>query len=78
MDSSPPQNTVALGAGFGVGLLWLLMSATSLWSSVRGFSNQRSDWGIAWGLVGILLAAAGIGAMVGTWWNLTRNVESDH
>jgi hypothetical protein len=72
-----PQNTVALGAGFGIGILWLLMAATSLWSSARGYLNGRSDWGLAWGLVGILLLAAGVAAMVGTWWHQTR-VLRDH
>jgi hypothetical protein len=48
------------------------MAATSLWSSARGYLNGRSDWGLAWLLVGILLLAAGIAAMVGTWWHQTR------
>jgi hypothetical protein len=76
--ASPPQNTTALGAGFGIGVLWILMAATSLWSSARGFANERTDWGLAWGLVGILLLAAGIIAMIATWLHLTRNVERDH
>jgi len=77
MAAKPPQNTLALGAGFGIGILWLLMAGTSLWSAARGFANDRSDWGVAWGLVGILLLAAGTAAMVGTWWHLTRHAE-DH
>ncbi|MEX0891984.1 MAG: hypothetical protein WEB88_07420 [Gemmatimonadota bacterium] len=62
-----PQHTAGLAAGFGIGILWLVMAATSLWSAWRGWANQRSDWALAWGLVGLLLAAAGIVAMVGTW-----------
>jgi hypothetical protein len=77
MASRPPQNTLALGTGFGIGILWVLMAGTSLWSAVRGFSNDRSDWGVAWGLVGLLLLAAGIAAMVGTWWHLTRHADHD-
>lgn len=77
MASGPPQNTAALGAGFGVGILWVIMAVTSLWSSVRGFANNRDDWGFAWGLVGILMLTAGIGAMVATWWHLTHHAESD-
>jgi hypothetical protein len=73
--ASAPQNTVALGAGFGIGVLWLLMAGTSLWSSVRGYLNGRSDWGLAWGLVGVLLLAAGTAAIVGTWWHQTRVLE---
>ena len=68
----PPQNVVALGAGFGIGVFWVLMGGTSLWSSWRGYSNDRFDWGLGWGLVGVLLTAAGIAAMFGTWWHLTR------
>jgi hypothetical protein len=70
--SAPPQNTAALGAGFGIGLLWWVMAVTCLWSSYRGYANDRYDWGLGWGLVGVLLAAAGTAAMVGTWWHLTR------
>jgi hypothetical protein len=51
------------------------MAVTSFWSAARGFANDRSDWGIAWGLVGILLLAAGIAAMVGTWWHQTRDAD---
>lgn len=70
--ASGPQNTVALGAGFGIGVLWLIMAGTSLWSSARGYLNGRSDWGLAWGLVGILLLAAGAAAIIATWWHQTR------
>lgn len=77
MASRPPQNTRALGAGFGIGIAWLLMAGTSLWSAARGFANDRSDWAAAWGLVGVLLLAAGIAAMIGTWWHLTRGAEDD-
>lgn len=78
MTSGPPQNTKALAAGFGIGIFWLLMAGTSLWSSARGFGNDRASWGLAWGLVGILLLAAGTAAMVGTWWHLTRHADEDH
>lgn len=77
MASRPPQNTLALGAGFGIGILWVLMAGTSLWSAMRGFANDRTDWGYAWALVGVLLLAAGIASMVGTWWHLTRHADHD-
>jgi hypothetical protein len=67
-----PQNTVALGAGFGIGILWVVMAVTSLWSAVRGYMNDRGDWALAWGLVGVLLLAAGLAAMIGTWYHQTR------
>ncbi|MGH7503845.1 MAG: hypothetical protein ACREL7_19120 [Longimicrobiales bacterium] len=76
--ASGPTNTVALGAGFGVGILWLVMAVTSLWSGIRGYANDRADWGLAWTLVGILLLAAGLSAMIATWWHLTRVANSDH
>jgi hypothetical protein len=73
--AAAPQNTVALGAGFGIGVLWIVMAVTSLWSSVRGWINGRGDWGLAWGLVGVLLLAAGIAAIAGTWWHQTRVLD---
>jgi len=69
----PPENTTALGVGFTVGILWWVMAGTCLWSSARGYGNGRFDWGLGWGLVGVLLAAAGSAAMFGTWWHLTRH-----
>jgi hypothetical protein len=75
-QNRPPQNTVALGVGFGIGIFWWVMAITALWSSARGYGNERYDWGLAWGLIGLLLLAAGTIAMAGTWWHLTR--VSDH
>lgn len=72
-----PRNTTALGVGFGIGVLWLLMAGTSIWSAARGYLNHRYDWALLWGLVGALLLAAGLGAMIGTWWHLTR-VHDDY
>jgi hypothetical protein len=76
--ASGPNNTVALGAGFGIGILWVVMAATSLWSGIRGYANDRDDWGLAWTLVGVLLLAAGLAAMIATWWHLTRVAETEH
>ena len=78
-DHSGPQNVTALAAGFGIGIIWLVFAVTCLLSAARGFSNDRPDWGIGWGLVGLLLLAAGTAAMVGTWWHQTRVLgRSDH
>jgi hypothetical protein len=71
-SAQPQQITVALGAGFGIGLLWWAMAVTCLWTAYTGYSNGRFDWGLIWGLIGLLLAGAGTAAMVGTWWHLTR------
>lgn len=68
-----PHNTAALGTSFGIGVLWVFMAFTSLWSAVRGLLNQRYDWALVWGLVGLLLFAAGLAAMIGTWLHLTRS-----
>jgi hypothetical protein len=69
---TPPQNTVALGAGFGIGIVWIVLAVLALSSAFRGFANTRADWGVAYTLVGLLLAAAGIAAIVGTWLHLTQ------
>jgi hypothetical protein len=71
-NPAPPQNTVALGTALGIFLFWWWMAITCLWSSYRGYSHGRYDWGLIWGLIGLLLAAAGTAAMFGTWWHLSR------
>lgn len=68
----PPRNVVALGVGFGIGILWLLMAGTSILSAIRGYGNQRYDWALMWGLIGLLLLGAGLAAMIGTWIHQTR------
>ena len=75
--NEPPRNATALGTGFFIGIFWWVMAITALWSSVRGYNNHRYDWGLAWGLIGLLLLAAGTISMVATWWHLTR-VRNDH
>ena len=66
-----------LGTGIVVGVLWLLMAGTSIWSAMRGAANDREDWALAWGLVGGLLLVAGLAAIVGSWWHENR-VRRDH
>lgn len=60
---------LAFGAGFGIGILWIILAIRTLASAAGGFANQRTDWGVGWGLVGVLLLTAGITAIVGTWWH---------
>jgi hypothetical protein len=74
---SPPSNTLALGAAFGIGIVWVLVGGMHLLSSIRGYGSGRFDWGLGFLLIGALLTAAGIAAMVATWWHLTR-VTADH
>lgn len=66
-----------LGTGIVVGVLWLVMAGTSIWSALRGAANDRGDWALAWGLVGGLLLVAGLAAILGSWWHETR-VHRDH
>lgn len=58
--------------GFIIGVLWLAMAAATLWSSARGYANDRADWGLGWGIVGFFLLAAALSALVGTWWHNFR------
>ncbi len=62
-------NLVAIGAGVVVGVLWLAMAIASLVSAFQGLANGRSDWWLAWFLVGVLLAAAGLAAIGATLWH---------
>ncbi len=65
-------NFVALAAGLIVGVLWLAMALASLISAFQGLANQRSDWWLAWFLVGILLGAAGLCSIGATLWHQFR------
>ncbi len=69
---------VATIPGFIIGVLWLAMAATTIWSSARGYANGRPDWGLGWAIVGFFLAAAGLSALVGTWWHNFRVARRDH
>lgn len=70
-------NPLAMGAGLTVGVLWVAMAVWSLISAFQGGANGRPDWALAWGLVGILLGAAGCSAIVGTLWHQLR-VKRQH
>lgn len=63
---------LAYAAGFGIGALWIAIAILTLRSAAEGFANDRLDWGVGWGLVGLLLLAAGSIAIVGTWWHQNR------
>ncbi len=65
----PRPNMVALAAGIIVGLLWLAMALWSLISAFQGLANGRSDWWLAWFLVGVLLGAAGLCSIGATLWH---------
>ena len=61
-----------LGTGIVIGILWLVMGGTSIWSAMRGAANGREDWALAWGLVGGLLTIAALAALIGSWWHENR------
>jgi len=61
--------------GAAIGTTWVALAAAAIWSATRGALNGRPDWALAWGLVGGLLLAAGIAALFGSWWHVTR-IES--
>lgn len=75
---TPFPKKIAQGAGFGIGVLWILMAASALWAMFRGARLDRGDWALGWGLVGGLLLLAGAAAIVGTWWHLNRVLREDH
>ena len=58
--------------GFIIGVLWIGMAATAIWASARGYANDRSGWGLGWGLVGAFLTGAALAALIGTWWHNFR------
>jgi hypothetical protein len=41
-------------------------------------SDDRSDWGLGWGIVGFFLLAAALSALVGTWWHNFRVTRRHH
>lgn len=71
-ETKPMSKAVATLPGFIIGILWLAMALATLWSSMQGYANDRSGWGLGWGLVGFFLLAAALSALVGTWWHNYR------
>lgn len=74
-------NKLALGAGFGIGVVWIAMGVWCLISGITGYSNHRTDYGLIWTVVGVLLLGAGSAALVGTWWHqfvLKRRQHARH
>jgi hypothetical protein len=65
-------NRLALLAGFSIGFLWIAMAIFLLMRSLGGLNNHRPDYGLAWGLAGVLLFAAGVASILGTYWHNLR------
>lgn len=53
--------------GFLVGIVWLVFAGVAFRYSAAGWSADASDLGFWWGVVGVLLAVAAGGALLGTW-----------
>ena len=69
VNGTHKPNTLALAAGFGIGVGWIAMAIWCLAAAVKGYGNGRSDYGLIWSVTGVLLLGAGISALVGTWWH---------
>lgn len=53
--------------GFGVGLVWLGFAFAALQAAGEGWDSGYSELGFWWTVVAVLLATAGVGALIGTW-----------
>jgi hypothetical protein len=53
--------------GFLVGIVWLVFASVAFKYSAAGWGMEASDIGFWWGVIGVLLALAAGGALVGTW-----------
>ncbi|MGH7467694.1 MAG: hypothetical protein ACRENP_06860 [Longimicrobiales bacterium] len=71
-------NKLAVLAGFGIGLTWILTALYTLVRAFGGLRDDRYDYGVAWTTVGVLLLAAGIAALIGTWWHQLRPPTDVH
>lgn len=63
-----------MGMGAVIGILWIAMAGAALRSAFGGLGRGLLDWFVGWGLVGVLLLAAGCAALIGTWWHQFRVV----
>jgi hypothetical protein len=71
-------NRLAVAVGFGIGLAWIAMALFTLARAKTGFGYSRPDYGLAWSLAGVLLLAAGVSAVIGTWWHVLRAHPENH
>jgi len=69
VNGTHKPNHLALAAGFGIGVIWTAMALWCFISSANGYADDRSDYGLIWAVVGVLLLGAGVAALVGTWWH---------
>ena len=69
-------NRMALLTGFSIGGIWVLAALYTIVRALGGFGDSRPDYGVAWITTGVLLLAAGVAAIVGTWWHQLRPREN--
>jgi hypothetical protein len=72
------QNRLAVIVGFGTGVTWIVAALYTLMRAFGGISNDRYDYGVAWTTAGLLLLAAGVAALIGTWWHHVRPASDAH
>lgn len=72
-ETRPTPRTIATIPGLVIGALCLAMGIAAVWTSAAGYANHRAGWGLGWGIVGFFLVAAGLAALIGTWWHNSRS-----
>lgn len=77
-ETKPLPKAVATLPGYLVGVVWLAIAILNIWTSMQGYANDRSGWGLGWGLVGFFMLAAALSALVGTWWHTARADTDSH
>jgi hypothetical protein len=61
--------------GMGIGVFYLVIAFGALSRADAGWATGYTDLGFWWTVVAVLLAAAAVGSMVGTWIH-TQKAES--
>lgn len=69
VNGTHKPNPLALAAGFGIGVIWIAIAIWCIAAAVKGYNNDRTDYGFVWSIVGVLMLAGGTAALVGTWWH---------
>jgi len=53
--------------GLVIGVVYLFVAFLAVGNSSRGWAGGHSDLGFWWAVIAALLAAAGLGALIGSW-----------